>query len=100
MIDYNQESQQLNNSSSVSKIKISSGKDQDQKIKEQQLDNNVKDNDSSLDRDEISYSQDFVSESIHSASLSQSDKKNEIKSANALQNKVANIEGSGENIDD
>lgn len=57
MIDFNQESQQFNNSSSASKIKISSRKEQELKNKDQKIE---VENDSSLDRDDnndqVSYS--------------------------------------------
>lgn len=57
MIDFNQESQQFNNSSSASKIKISSRKEQELKNKDHKIE---VENDSSLDRDDnndqVSYS--------------------------------------------
>lgn len=57
MIDFNQESQQFNNSSSASKVKNSSRKEQELKNKDQKIE---VENDSSLDRDDnndqVSYS--------------------------------------------
>ena len=57
MIDFNQESQQFNNSSSASKVKNSTRKEQELKNKDQKIE---VENDSSLDRDDnndqVSYS--------------------------------------------